>query len=903
MGFWSSKKKIKVYSQVANLAGAEKDQIKYLPSVIGMKVIGSNDLSMGDTIREALMNGQGMRTRAFGRWATTSNYRGKMGISSTRLFLGDSIDNGIIANQMPTPPDGSVINISTSYLGPADYAAWADQWMMDNHPSQIDADYEIDFNDAGTTIYIKFTDGVTPGYSFNPVGYDPTGQYLYVTYTEVARNSAGPVNPGTLIEIADPVNYPPVADWDSKGVNTYIATKTMNTIINTEVTYSDGRPSENSSVTVPRTEDFTEVDAQFEQLEFIGSNPAGTETNSLLRIMHRLQTQLTKVNTSVSTSSSTLPGGVTRTSKVTTLQEVLRPAFAYRIDTQIVTDRKWSNQKTFIYQYGTGNSALDAMFKPSTLNTLMYPFIPMKFQHIWVNERYYWDDPKGDKFISPLMKIAEPAYKKLTGQDFDKFLTKLAKQSGLTQANHMYLVLSVPINVKNNEGKKYLYYFFEILAENSGGSIGQYNAWRIKWNAADISQREWLAWKEGQNSPTNPYFGLPEPSRIPYPAAPGYTMRMTGSRVDYNMMLTWSAVQITEGTGLGWAEAKTGLVQVKRGLTEVFRELVYSGGIATWFSNSRDSVSITYQTGEDTWKMITVYNLVHINTVYKGKQVITTPGGFGSSTPSNVMIPLHEGIFKSMSLKDATQLCMSNSYAVINTYTEIKTGGWFDKVFMVLMVVVVVVITVVTAGGGAGSVGLLGPAAAVGTAIGFSGTLAVLAGTIANALAAMLLTRLITMGATALLGEKIGAIVGMVASIAAVSYGTSLQSGASFSIMDSFNNVETLMKLTLAAGKGYAEMITEDTRDVALKTQEMLRSYESDMEKYQNKWNEVLGNGTVLLDPMQMLGLNSQPSPFIPETPNSFLSRTLLTGSDIAEMTNSMITNFTDVSLSSNMPT
>lgn len=920
MGWFSDKKKIKVYSSALSLAGEPKDHVNYLSSAVAFKVLSNSPKSMAQTIQETLMNGQGMQFRAWAKWCNSSGYRGKMGISGSQFFLGNSIDNGVIQTVLPTPPTGSFNNISKSVIGAADYGAWVDRYMMENHPSELDAEYTTDFDDDTLMVTITFEDG-RPPYTFYADGFVYSGTYLYVNYTQVARSSAGPVIPGTEIEVPTPGDWPPTADWESEGASTYDVIKNLTTTFVTDITYSDGRPAEHSERVVPRTQTHPVTDSLYTQEEFIGSNPDGTETNTLIRLMHQMQTSVIRTNTSSTSNDEVLPGGVIKTTKVVTLQQVLEPGFTYRIDTQIQTDRKWSNEKMFIYQYDTGKPQLDAMFGASQVDGRMYPFIPIKYvffakfsensidykmeEDHFLDDQFWVGAKKGYWYTGhPLLPVAEEAYKKLFRQDYKAFTAPMKKEVGLLQADTMYIAMSIPLNVGNQEGKKYLFQFFDMLATYSAGSGGAYSSWRTAWTAADVSQRDWLTWKEAQAVPTSPLFGTPEPARSAYPPAPGYSMRQTSSQFMYDMSVEWSAVQVTEGTGLGWAGAKSGQVRIQPGFSETFYELIYSGGIATWTPNARESFTLTRQVTANSWKMLTVYDLVHRNQIYKGKGVSTRSSkalSTPSTTVSNLMIPLHEGIYKAMSLKDSTQLTMSNSYMVLNSYDVVTISG-FAKLFKVVMIVVVIVITVVTAGAGAGSAGLLGPALTVGTALGFAGTVAIIVGSVANALAAMLLTQLITMGAQALFGDKIGAIVGMIASIVAINYGTSVSSGTQFSLMDSMSNSSSLLKLTQAVGGGYAEMIMEDTRDVVEKTQDLLKSYELDMEKYQNKWNEVLGDSRVLLDPLALLGIQNPTASYIPETPNSFFSRTLLSGSEIADMTNTMITNFADINLSTSLP-
>ena len=87
-----------------------------------------------------------------------------------------------------------------------------------------------------------------------------------------------------------------------------------------------------------------------------------------------------------------------------------------------------------------------------------------------------------------------------------------------------------------------------------------------------------------------------------------------------------------------------------------------------------------------------------------------------------------------------------------------------------------------------------------------TGIAALIVGAVANALAAMILTKLIGYASTKVFGDKIGAIVGAIASVVAVSIGTGMANGATMA--ESFNGLMSapnLIQLSNAAGNGYAQ--------------------------------------------------------------------------------------------------
>ena len=146
MGWFSAKKKVYVSSVVYNLAGGPEDRVKYLPTTIATHVVSNSNFSLSDTLQKALIDGPGMRMRRFARWARTSGYTEKIGQSTGQLSVGNSINLEEIIGQIPVDP-GYEVSVQDAKIGDADYGAWADQWMLLNHPERVDDEYEIDFDE------------------------------------------------------------------------------------------------------------------------------------------------------------------------------------------------------------------------------------------------------------------------------------------------------------------------------------------------------------------------------------------------------------------------------------------------------------------------------------------------------------------------------------------------------------------------------------------------------------------------------------------------------------------------------------------------------------------------------------------------------------------------------------
>ena len=891
MGWFSSKKKVYVSSVVYNLAGGPEDRVKYIASTIATKVISNTQFSMSETLQSALMGGPGMRMRRFGQWARASEYSSAIGQTAGRLTVGSSLDLNMIITQIPVDP-GSEVTIQDAKIGEADYGAWADQWMLVNHPTEVDADYEIDFEELTNTVFIRFANS-GPVYEFHPVGFDPYSPYLYVGYTLSALDVLGPIIEGPLVLVDSAGEFPSIIGWDSKGTTVTPTPVDLKTTVLAEVTYSDATPPETTTDESTRSSSYNITAAAYEKSEYLGQNAEGTELTSIRSFMSQMQLGTVVPTVSTTTEEETLPSGAIKTTTVTTTVENVVMRLAYQIDTQNVVDKDWSTLQTIIYRKGDGNSVFDAMFAPTEANSTFLPFIPIRRDNMMISP----------SFMPEIYTMNKQALKRATGSKYDDLVDSLQVNPSLRDIDYAYITFGVALNTKENASKKYIYKFFQTMLLNAGGGVGEYNNWRAQWQIADQSQRNWLNWKNAQSDPLNPLFGRPEPTRKTYPAPWGNQLSVYSAYMNYDMRVHWASLQETTATGTAWEGAKQGQLRIRMGAKIIYEQLVMSGGEATWITQEHDAVEIVWQDSPTTYRAMTIQDLWHVNMIYKGKAVYTGAAeALGDPEESGFIIPMHEGIFRAMSLVDTSQMSMASGYMVLNCYKVVKQKWYQTNWFKIILVIIVIVITVLSAGTGAGSAGLLGTAASVGAALGFAGAIAIIVGTIANAVAAMLLTQLLTMGATALFGEKVGMIIGAIASIIAINVGTGMQTGQSLSAsLSSLGSAENIMRLSVAAGKGISGYIDDATRATVNSTEELLTEYSEAKSEIERLWEQNLGFGNSVIDPTVLTDVTKTAN-FIPESSDVFLSRTLMTGSDIADLTNNMITNFAAMTTSTTLP-
>lgn len=837
MGIFGSRKKTYVSSVVYNMAGDELTRPNFLKTMMFGHVLNPQP-SLGQAIVGSYLEGPGMRFRKFAKWARNSGYNDTIGLVTGTILTGSSLDQEALIPELPVTP-GSTVDLQTARIGEADYTYWADQWVAENYPERLTSPYESDFEEGTNDIVITWPDESTD--SFTPVNYDPRGVYLYAIYTEMTGEEVMPVEEGEEHELEEDEDFPDVTDW-------------------TEVSYE---------------EDGDEIHGVWERSTYMGQAPDRDATYTLKEIMYQ---------DTVPEDPEADPIVLVRT---------------WRIDTEITYHNARSPIKVFIYKYGDGNPTLDGMFAPNDALGSFFPFIPFRINNKFVSDTY----------LPEVYAQSKKGYKKATTGKYDEMIENLEDNESLGDIDYAYCVFGVSLNVLENASRKYIYRFFKEIMDDFPVSGDGYSAWQAAWNAANESQQAWMAWSAAQTDEDDPLFGTPEPERLPYPTMPSNSMRISSgaaSVMNYDITISWNTIEETVGTGLLKPDAKRDELWFTIGATQEYEEVIWGEEGGVWQpipgnNISNDDITLNWQVTSTTWRRLRIVGLKHRNLIYGGKSVdITAKEALEDVEESGFIIPLHEGVFRSMGLKDGTQMTTACSFMVFNCYQVVKKKWYQTGIFAIIVIIIIIVVSIYfpPAGGAAG--GVLGTNAAVGAALGLTGAAAIVVGAVANAIAAMLLTRLISTAATAVFGEKWGAIIGAIAAVIALQVGTAMASGQTMA--SSFGNLmraDNILKLMNAAGEGYQGYVQAAASEMAKEAQNVMENYKRETREIQKAWQENIGTGRGIIDPLEITGVFGVTM----ESIDAFLQRTLMTGSDVADMSLSMITNFVDMTLSNDLPT
>lgn len=837
MGLFSTKKTY-VSSVLYNLAGDIEDRVDYLKTtLIGHQIFDAGG-SVGESVRNSYLRGPGLKMRSFFRWAEL-NY-GAIGVPSGFLGGAFNIDRAAIGAEIPADA-GKTIQVQVADAGRGDYSYWSEQWMFLNYPELVDTFWSSDIDDTTGVIRVTFEDMTYE--DFVPTDFSIDEAYLYVTYFQSGAGYEDDPVVGDVV-VMDPADpFPSVTGWSML----------------TETTTDESGN--------------TRIIQVWEKTEYMGQDPDPTVDE-----IYNLKSTLTLDQLQDSEAV------VLERSHQTTTQRI------------VLSDN--GSARMFIYKLGSGNAVLDGLVAAEANEGEYIPFIPIRLDNKFLSDTY---EPEA-------YALAKKAYKKATGGGkFDKLIENIADNEDLDEVDYAYVMYGVSLNMSDPTGKQYLYRYFDRLRTSQTNDNLEYLLWRDNKFDYDDATAEYTAWKEAQTSPLDPLYGTAAPA-LPGLAASLGTKPTNNVKIKSNgtlntnvdMTITWQSIERTEGTGLKKPDAKKGDYWLEQGGEILTGNTTINGVGGTVINVVRggdDIFRIHHQIDDDNWETLTVIGAEHENLIYKKKSVITTSKeALDDADESSFLIPLHFDTLRDMSLKDSTQLCTGCGYVVFNCYKVVKKKWYQTGLFKLVLFIVVIAITVVSAGAAAPSVGLLGSAAAVGAAIGLTGLVAVIAGAVINALAAMLLMKLIMMGSVALFGEKLGALIGTIVGFIAITTGTALMNGSSASAMwSSMMSAQNLMQLTSVIASGVTGYVQASAMETYQKAADMEKDAEKERKELNEKFAAEFGYGSALIDPVSFVEAMQQTSW---ESSDSFLTRTLLTGTDIAEMSIDMLNNFSEYTLS-----
>lgn len=852
MGLFSSGSETIVSSTIYNLAGDVNKRPNFMKSAVASAVIGETyTQTVVDSVRTAYRNGPGMTYRQFYRWASgSSGYNAKVGFVTGSLVTGDSLNNDTLATQIQASlgaPGGYSVAIQQSTLGYADITWWAEQYLLENNPSAVNTAWTCDYVNGQAVI--TYANGSTV--SFTPAGFNPDTKYIFAGYTLNSGKASGSLVTGSVVNLDATTAFPDTTSW------------TLDSSTVTPVTLALSNMTTQGMNTT----------SVFEKTTYLGIDPANpNRTHATRQVMTQVQ------------SISAVNG-----QPVTTRW--------YRIDTQDVTIYTQSNLQIFIYPQGSGNATLDAMFNPPADMGTFFPYIPIRIDNKMVSDTYEPD----------VYAMAKKAYYRLTAKQFDDLVKQINTNQSIGDIDYCYMVFGVSVNVAEITAKKYIYSFFEAIMNSASFTHHAYSQFKTKWAAAEAAQETYNAWAQSNaGGTTNTSTPPPLPT---FPTLPVQSIQIKSDKktnINFDMLISWNGVESSIGTGLVDSTHKAGDIWWVVNGADTFTQSISTlnndtSAVSLDFAQAYQisNVTLYWQVDSNNWKALNIYGLKHQNFIYQGKSVdIAITDALKDTEESGFIIPLNEQIFQSMSLKDATQMATANTYLVFNCYQVVKKKWYQSWWFSVILIIIIIVITICTLGSGTG------PAAsfygAIGSAIGLTGMAAVIAGMLITMAASMILLQIVGYIATAIFGAKVGAIIQTIAAVCLIVFGSYEMNGANWgATLNSLTSPQTILSLTSAVSDGANKYLGAEAQDIYGETQTMMDQYNASMKSVSDTYAYVLGSDPAAFnalqltdDPTAVTGISHTYEPS-----ETFLNRTLMTGTDISELDSALITKFTSLTL------
>ena len=545
-----------------------------------------------------------------------------------------------------------------------------------------------------------------------------------------------------------------------------------------------------------------------------------------------------------------------------------------------------------IYGYKTGNAIYDALFKTAVPYERSYaPYIPVR---IW--------NQMVPQVSSTLYDWCKKASKRIfDGKTYDQLLEQVEDNPSIGDIDFTYVHFGVAINTPFQVGKKYIFQFIKNLYEAFGDKTvnlvdpeDPYNELIDKnpsFLTRLINNNDRQVWVKSNNSTYNINFDI----------GIGWDTMTTGSMTGIHS----PSGKVDEYWFDRYTRTRTYTVEVEEGgdsggtHTETRTKTIYY----TRFNHQVTANRVEYYV---------VSQLAYANKIYNGRAVSYRAYDeiVKTDEDSGFIFPLQINTFKDISMVDSTDLAQFCGYLIFNCYEKVKQKWYQSGFFGFIITIIVVIVTVyftwgsttgpAVAGSTAATSGMTSAATTIGTSLGLSGIVATVVGGAILMAASALVTVAITKAVTAVLGDSLFAqILGTVlATIASVYTGMTItnfaQSGSfmtsTATLWGQMSSAPNLLKLGISSLNTYTNYLNASLQEMQQDALKFSQTYEQQLEKINQAYAELFGSTS-------NAGLVTNAMLHQYEPMDTFLTRTLLTGSDIAQMSLDMVSNFVDYTL------
>jgi hypothetical protein len=563
---------------------------------------------------------------------------------------------------------------------------------------------------------------------------------------------------------------------------------------------------------------------------------------------------------------------------------------AYRIQTRNPVSGAWSTgpNELFTYRMGSGTAAFDALTPSATELEEFVPAIPLRLKNQSIRDHAEFEN-------------VTIAFKKLTGGKIDDVLDELEDHNKIDDMDFVFVVQGIPLNTKSRAGQAYIYQFLKNLMAlqpvQTNSAIFYAN--RGKNGKARASWEAWLAQIGAGATPAPPSSLL---ARDTEDAKNVLRVHMPGLK-DFDLRLKWGVIaeEVRSGNAARFDGVSRPLMKKGEYWFTVRSDLELQmpnapGLLAGWTRpRSQRRMVALHQFEARRYRLLEITEFKHVNTVFKQEAVeIGAREALEDGELSGFILPLHIPTLRQLGAAKAAELAGHSCHVMVNSY-KVVTTRWYQKgVFKIVLVVMTIAFSVLTAGAGLGAgVGLLGTNAAVGAMVGVTGAMSAVVGAVVNGVAGVLLMTGVAKASTEVLGDKWGAILAQVIAVVTLQMATSIVNAGNLPDWGAMLRIDNLMKLTEAVTSGAGTWLQNETLEIQQALASASETYADRIAEVEAKTAEILGSTPVAFDAM----LLTDAAEHFGETRDAFLTRTLMVGGDLAEMSALLIESFADLSL------
>lgn len=578
----------------------------------------------------------------------------------------------------------------------------------------------------------------------------------------------------------------------------------------------------------------------------------------------------------------------------------------YRVATQNTSTKVVTEGAPQLYTYrmGTGNVSFDSLVLSREPVAEFFPVLPLRLEKQSIREPAYAS-------VFPNIKTG---YRRLTNADINELLDQIEDNEDIDKIDSAYLVQGVSLNTKENEGRNYIYRFLRNLMEWQDTQLGAVPSFSTGTATEELEATvSWTRWiNAGQSSDTtSEVYGAAAPvdQAQLYSAAPYYELQVKSDDLpSADFRLRWCHMEESLHVGnckrydgnQTRSKAKVGDYWFVVG-SPVVRRIAETRSYGDsdnirWKGDSIQRVYLFHQYAKHRYRKLTCIGLEHRNFVYGRHSVnVTAQEALEDTEESGFIVPMHMPTLRELGAARGSQLVTASAYLVFNSYKKVKRRWYQTGIFGVILAIAGIALAAITGGASLGATaGLFGTNLAVGVSLGLSGTAAVIAGAVANGIAAMVVSTLITEASTAIFGERFGAIIGAIATFVAFTYANQYAVNGNFDVdWGQFLQPERLTGLTNSASQAYTQWLNADTAAIQESIQDLEKDYKDQLEQIEEMSDEILGMTNGEIDPMML----TNASEYFGEPSEAFLTRTLMNGSDLVNLSRVMIENFAEISL------